>query len=149
MEPRVMISINFYLDPAIASLTDFQSTTFLQCIIASKRMRSAGKFKNLDHLKAVLDSVRARAIPALLKEELLVIDQDGSVVIRNYSRYQVDLTSNARGEVYRARKRGQLTDRTESEREQELNITPKSPSRRDGKSRLLPIGEILGVKRNA
>lgn len=147
MEPRVMISINFYLDPAIASLTDFQSTTFLQCIIASKRMRSAGKFKNLDHLKAVLDSVRARAIPALLKEELLVVDQDGVVVIRNYSRYQVDLTSNARGEVYRARKRGQLTDRTE--REQELNITPKSPSRRDGKSRLLPIGEILGVKRNA
>ena len=112
-------------------------------------MRSAGKFKNLEHLKAVLDSVRARAIPALLKEELLVIDQDGSVVIRNYSRYQVDLTSNARGEVYRARKRGQLTDRTESEREQELNITPKSPSRRDGKSRLLPIGEILGVKKNA
>ena len=147
MEPRVMISINFYLDPAIASLTDFQSTTFLQCIIASKRMRSAGKFKNLEHLKAVLDSVRARAIPALLKEELLVIDQDGSVVIRNYSRYQVDLTSNARGEVYRARKRGQLTDRTE--REQELNITPKSPSQRDGKSRLLPIGEILGAKRNA
>ena len=147
MEPRVMISINFYLDPAIASLTDFQSTTFLQCIIASKRMRSAGKFKNLDHLKAVLDSVRARAIPALLKEELLVVDQDGVVVIRNYSRYQVDLTSNARGEVYRARKRGQLTDRTE--REQELNITPKSPSRRDGKSRLLPIGEILGVKKNA
>jgi hypothetical protein len=142
-----MISINFYLDPAIASLTDFQSTTFLQCIIASKRMRSAGKFKNLDHLKAVLDSVRARAIPALLKEELLVVDQDGVVVIRNYSRYQVDLTSNARGEVYRARKRGQLTDRTE--REQELNITPKSPSRRDGKSRLLPIGEILGAKRNA
>ena len=147
MEPRVMISINFYLDPAIASLTDFQSTTFLQCIIASKRMRSAGKFKNLEHLKAVLDSVRARAIPALLKEELLVVDQDGVVVIRNYSRYQVDLTSNARGEVYRARKRGQLTDRTE--REQELNITPKSPSRRDGKSRLLPIGEILGAKRNA
>ena len=147
MEPRVMISINFYLDPAIASLTDFQSTTFLQCIIASKRMRSAGKFKNLDHLKAVLDSVRARAIPALLKEELLVVDQDGVVVIRNYSRYQVDLTSNARGEVYRARKRGQLTDRTE--REQELNITPKSPSQRDGKSRLLPIGEILGAKRNA
>ena len=148
MEPRVMISINFYLDPAIASLTDFQSTTFLQCIIASKRMRSAGKFKNLEHLKAVLDSVRARAIPALLKEELLVIDQDGSVVIRNYSRYQVDPTSTSRGQSWRARKGGESTVPEQSRAEQS-RTTPISPSKRDGKSRLLPIGEILGVKRNA
>jgi hypothetical protein len=147
MEPRVMISINFFLDPAVAALTDFQKITFLQCIIASKRMRSAGKFKSVEHLKAVLDSARARAIPALLKEDLLVVGEDDVVTIRNYSRYQVDLTSNARQEKFRARNRGGITHRTE--REQELNITPISPSKRDGKSRLLPINEILGVKRNA
>ena len=141
--------VNSHKDDKIAALTDTQFRAFITLIAEVKTLRSGGVYKNRKHAKSVIGSRLGRAVDKLIQVGLLTESGDGVVAVSNYSRYQVDLTSNARGEVYRARKRGQLTDRTESEREQDLNITPKSPSRRDGKSRLLPIGEILGVKRNA
>ena len=144
----VKLDVNINKDAAVSGLSDLAFRAFVVCIAEAKQLRSGGKFKDQAHLKAVLGSRLSRGVPALLTSGLLTESGDGVVTISNYSRYQVDPTSTTRQANWRARKGGEITV-PEQSREEQSRTTPISPSRRDGKSRLLPIGEILGAKRNA
>ena len=142
----VKLDVNINKDAAVSALSDLAFRAFVVCIAEAKQLRSGGKFKNQAHLKAVIGSRLSRAIPALLKSGLLTEGEDGVVVISNYSRYQVDPTSTTRQANWRARKGGEITH-PEKSREEQSRTSPISSPKRDGKSRLLPVGEILGVKR--
>ena len=139
---------NAHRDAEISALTDTQFRAFITIIGEVKLLRSGGIFKNRQHLKTVIGARLFRGVDGLLKSGLLTESGDGVIAVSNYSRYQVDPTSTARGQSWRARKGGESTVPEQSRAEQS-RTTPISPSKRDGKSRLLPIGEILGVKRNA
>ena len=134
--------VNSHKDDKIAALTDTQFRAFITLIAEVKTLRSGGVYKNRKHAKSVIGSRLGRAVDKLIQSG------DGVVAVSNYSRYQVDPTSTSRGQSWRARKGGESTVPEQSRAEQS-RTTPISPSKRDGKSRLLPIGEILGVKRNA
>jgi hypothetical protein len=136
--------VNSHKDDKIAALTDTQFRAFITLIAEVKTMRSGGIFKNRTHAKQVIGPRLGRAVDKLIEIGLLSESGDGLVTISNYSRYQVDPTSTSRGQTWRARNRGGSTVPEQSNLEQ--NITPISP-KRDGRSRLLPVGEILGVKR--
>jgi len=138
---------NAHRDAEISALTDTQFRAFITIIGEVKLLRSGGVFKNRQHLKTVIGARLYRGVEGLLKSGLLTESGDGVIAVSNYSRYQVDPTSTARGQKWRDQNRGRLTDR-EREREGEKNRTPISP-KRSGSSRLTPLNEILGVKRNA
>lgn len=136
---------NAHRDAEISALTDTQFRAFITIIGEVKLLRSGGVFKNRQHLKTVIGARLFRGVDGLLKSGLLTESEDGVIAVSNYSRYQVDPTSTARGQKWRDQNRGRSTDR-EREGEREQNRTPISP-KRDGRSRLLPVSEILGVKR--
>ena len=138
--------VNSHKDDKIAALTDTQFRAFITLIAEVKTLRSGGVFKNRKHAKAVIGSRLGRAVDKLIEVGLLTESGDGLVSVSNYSRYQVDPTSTSRGQSWRARNRGGLTDPEQSRTEQS-RISPISSLRRDGKSRLLPLNEILGVKK--
>ena len=140
--------VNSHKDDKIAALTDTQFRAFITLIAEVKTLRSGGVFKNRKHAKSVIGSRLGRAVDKLIEIGLLTESGDGLVTVSNYSRYQVDPTSTSRGQKWRDQNRGGITVPEQSRTEQS-RTTPISPSKRDGKSRLLPIGEILGVKRNA
>ena len=139
---------NAHRDAEISALTDTQFRAFITLIAEVKTMRSGGIFKHRTHAKQVIGPRLGRAVDKLVEIGLLTESGDGLVTISNYSRYQVDPTSTSRGQTWRARNRGESTVPEQSTTEQS-RISPISSLKRDGKSRLLPIGEILGVKRNA
>ena len=132
-------------DAEISALTDTQFRAFITIIGEVKLLRSGGVFKNRQHLKTVIGARLFRGVDGLLKSGLLTESEDGVIAVSNYSRYQVDPTSTARGQKWRDQNRGRLTDR-EREGEREENRTPISP-KRSGSGRLTPLNEILGVKR--
>ena len=140
--------VNSHKDEKIARLTDMQFRAFITIIAEVKTLRSGGTFKNRAHVKSVIGPRLGRAVDKLVEIGLLTESGDLVVAVSNYSRYQVDPTSTQRGQTWRARKGGESTV-PEQSRVEQSRTTPISPSKRDGKSRLLPIGEILGVKRNA
>ena len=140
--------VNSHKDDKIAALTDTQFRAFITLIAEVKTLRSGGVFKNRKHAKSVIGSRLGRAVDKLIEVGLLTESGDGLVTVSNYSRYQVDPTSTSRGQKWRDQNRGGITVPEQSRTEQS-RTTLISPSKRDGKSRLLPIGEILGVKRNA
>jgi hypothetical protein len=139
--------VNSHKDDKIAALTDTQFRAFITLIAEVKTLRSGGVFKNRKHAKAVIGSRLGRAVDKLIESGLLTESGDGLVSVSNYSRYQVDPTSTSRGQTWRARKGGESTAPEQSRTEQS-RISPISSLKRDGKSRLLPVGEILGVKRS-
>ena len=139
---------NAHRDAEISALTDTQFRAFITIIGEVKLLRSGGIFKNRQHLKTVIGARLFRGVDGLLKSGLLTESGDGVIAVSNYSRYQVDPTSTSRGQSWRARKGGESTV-PEQSRVEQSRTTPISPSKRDGKSRLLPIGEILGLKKNA
>jgi hypothetical protein len=136
---------NAHRDAEISALTDTQFRAFITIIGEVKLLRSGGIFKNRQHLKTVIGARLFRGVDGLLKSGLLTESGDGVIAVSNYSRYQVDPTSTARGQKWRDQNRGRSTDR-EREGEREQNRTPISP-KRSGSGRLTPLGEILGVKR--
>lgn len=136
---------NAHRDAEISALTDTQFRAFITIIGEVKLLRSGGVFKNRQHLKTVIGARLFRGVDGLLKSGLLTESGDGVIAVSNYSRYQVDPTSTARGQKWRDQNRGRLTDR-EREGEREENRTPISP-KRSGSGRLTPLNEILGVKR--
>ena len=136
---------NAHRDAEISALTDTQFRAFITIIGEVKLLRSGGIFKNRQHLKTVIGPRLFRGVEGLLKSGLLTESGDGVIAVSNYSRYQVDPTSTARGQKWRDQNRGRSTDR-EREGEREQNRTPISP-KRSGSGRLTPLGEILGVKR--
>jgi hypothetical protein len=138
--------VNSHKDDKIAALTDTQFRAFITLIAEVKTLRSGGVFKNRRHAKAVIGSRLGRAVDKLIESGLLTESGDGLVSVSNYSRYQVDPTSTSRGQTWRARKGGESTVPEQSRTEQS-RLSPISSLKRDGKSRLLPINEILGVKR--
>ena len=140
--------VNSHKDDKIAALTDTQFRAFITLIAEVKTLRSGGVFKNRKHAKAVIGSRLGRAVDKLIESGLLTESGDGVVAVSNYSRYQVDPTSTSRGQTWRARKGGESTVPEQSRTEQS-RISPLPSLKRDGKSRLLPINEILGAKRNA
>ena len=139
--------VNSHKDDKIAALTDTQFRAFITLIAEVKTLRSGGVFKNRKHAKAVIGSRLGRAVDKLIEIGLLTESGDGLVTVSNYSRYQVDPTSTSRGQKWRDQNRGGITVPEQSRTEQS-RTSPISSPKRDGKSRLLPIGEILGVKRN-
>ena len=138
--------VNSHKDDKIAALTDTQFRAFITLIAEVKTLRSGGVYKNRKHAKSVIGPRLGRAVDKLIEVGLLTESGDGLVSVSNYSRYQVDPTSTSRGQTYRARNRGGITDPEQSRAEQS-RISPISSLRRDGKSRLLPLNEILGVKK--
>ena len=136
---------NAHRDAEISALTDTQFRAFITIIGEVKLLRSGGVFKNRQHLKTVIGARLYRGVEGLLKSGLLTESGDGVIAVSNYSRYQVDPTSTARGQKWRDQNRGRLTDR-EREGEREENRTPISP-KRSGSERLTPLNEILGGKR--
>ena len=138
--------VNSHKDDKIAALTDTQFRAFITLISEVKTLRSGGVFKNRKHAKAVIGSRLGRAVDKLIEVGLLTESAEGLVSVSNYSRYQVDPTSTSRGQSWRARNRGGITDPEQSRAEQS-RTSPISSPKRDGKSRLLPLNEILGVKR--
>ena len=138
--------VNSHKDDKIAALTDTQFRAFITLIAEVKTLRSGGVFKNRKHAKAVIGSRLGRAVDKLIEVGLLTESAEGLVSVSNYSRYQVDPTSTSRGQSWRARNRGGITDPEQSRAEQS-RTSPISSPKRDGKSRLLPLNEILGVKR--
>jgi hypothetical protein len=140
--------VNSHKDDKIAALTDTQFRAFITLIAEVKTLRSGGVYKNRQHAKSVIGSRLGRAVDKLIQVGLLTESGDGVVAVSNYSRYQVDPTSTQRGQSWRARKGGEITVPEQSRAEQS-RISPLPSLRRDGKSRLLPLGEILGVKKNA
>jgi len=140
--------VNSHKDDKIAALTDTQFRAFITLIAEVKTLRSGGVYKNRKHAKSVIGSRLGRAVDKLIQVGLLTESGDGVVAVSNYSRYQVDPTSTLRGQTWRARKGGESTVPEQSRAEQS-RISPLPSLRRDGKSRLLPLGEILGVKKNA
>ncbi len=138
---------NAHRDAEISALTDTQFRAFITIIGEVKLLRSGGVFKNRQHLKTVIGARLFRGVDGLLKSGLLTESGDGVIAVSNYSRYQVDPTSTARGQKWRDQNRGRSTDR-EREREGEKNRTPISP-KRSGSGRLTPLNEILGLKKNA
>ena len=138
--------VNSHKDDKIAALTDTQFRAFITLIAEVKTLRSGGVYKNRKHAKSVIGPRLGRAVDKLIEVGLLTESGDGLVSVSNYSRYQVDPTSTSRGQTYRARNRGGITDPEQSRTEQS-RISPISSLRRDGKSRLLPLNEILGVKK--
>lgn len=138
--------VNSHKDDKIAALTDTQFRAFITLIAEVKTLRSGGVFKNRKHAKAVIGSRLGRAVDKLIEIGLLTESGDGLVTVSNYSRYQVDPTSTSRGQKWRDQNRGGITVPEQSRTEQS-RTSPISSPKRDGKSRLLPIGEILGVKR--
>jgi hypothetical protein len=138
--------VNSHKDDKIAALTDTQFRAFITLIAEVKTMRSGGIFKHRTHAKQVIGPRLGRAVDKLIEIGLLTEAGDGVVAISNYSRYQVDPTSTSRGQSWRARNRGESTVPEQSTLEQS-RTSPISSPKRDGKSRLLPVGEILGVKR--
>lgn len=138
--------VNSHKDDKIAALTDTQFRAFITLIAEVKTLRSGGVYKNRKHAKSVIGPRLGRAVDKLIEVGLLTEYGDGLVSVSNYSRYQVDPTSTSRGQTYRARNRGGITDPEQSRTEQS-RISPISSLRRDGKSRLLPVSEILGVKK--
>jgi len=140
--------VNSHKDDKIAALTDTQFRAFITLIAEVKTLRSGGVYKNRQHAKSVIGSRLGRAVDKLIQVGLLTESGDGVVAVSNYSRYQVDPTSTSRGQKWRDQNRGGITVPEQSRAEQS-RISPLPSLRRDGKSRLLPLGEILGVKRNA
>ncbi len=138
--------VNSHKDDKIAALTDTQFRAFITLIAEVKTLRSGGVFKNRKHAKAVIGSRLGRAVDKLIEIGLLTESGDGLVTVSNYSRYQVDPTSTSRGQKWRDQNRGGITVPEQSRTEQS-RTSPISSPKRDGKSRLLPIGEILGVKK--
>ena len=138
--------VNSHKDDKIAALTDTQFRAFITLIAEVKTLRSGEVFKNRKHAKAVIGPRLGRAVDKLIEVGLLTESGDGLVSVSNYSRYQVDPTSTSRGQSWRARNRGGITVPEQSRTEQS-RTSPISSPKRDGKSRLLPIGEILGVKK--
>ena len=138
--------VNSHKDDKIAALTDTQFRAFITLIAEVKTLRSGGVFKNRKHAKAVIGSRLGRAVDKLIEVGLLTESGDGLVSVSNYSRYQVDPTSTSRGQSWRARNRGGITD-PEQNRAEQSRTSPISSPKRDGKSRLLPLNEILGVKK--
>lgn len=136
---------NAHRDAEISALTDTQFRAFITIIGEVKLLRSGGIFKNRQHLKTVIGARLFRGVDGLLKSGLLTESGDGVIAVSNYSRYQVDPTSTARGQKWRDQNRGRSTDR-EREGEGEKNRTPISP-KRSGSGRLTPLDEILGLKR--
>ena len=139
--------VNSHKDDKIAALTDTQFRAFITLIAEVKTLRSGGVYKNRKHAKSVIGSRLGRAVDKLIQVGLLTESGDGVVAVSNYSRYQVDPTSTSRGQKWRDQNRGGITVPEQSRAEQS-RISPLPSLKRDGKSRLLPIGEILGVKRN-
>lgn len=138
--------VNSHKDDKIAALTDTQFRAFITLIAEVKTLRSGGVFKNRKHAQAVIGSRLGRAVDKLIEVGLLTESGEGLVSVSNYFRYQVDPTSTSRGQSWRARNRGGITDPEQSRTEQS-RISPISSLQRDGKSRLLPLNEILGVKK--
>lgn len=138
--------VNSHKDAKIAALTDTQFRAFITLIAEVKTLRSGGVFKDRKHAKAVIGSRLGRAVDKLIEIGLLTESGDGLVAVSNYSRYQVDPTSTSRGQSWRARNRGGITDPEQSRTEQN-RTSPISSPKRDGKSRLLPLSEILGGKK--
>jgi hypothetical protein len=113
---------------------------FINTIGEAKQLRNGGRFKSEKHLRQCIGARLGRAIPALLKSGLLMLDGDGAVHVSNSSRYQVDATSNVRQKNWRERARsesGGITEtkhhRERAEKEQREN-NPLTP---------LSAGEIL------
>ena len=140
--------VNSHKDDKIAALTDTQFRAFITLIAEVKTLRSGGIYKNRQHAKSVIGSRLGRAVDKLIQVGLLTESGDGVVAVSNYSRYQVDPTSTSRGQKWRDQNRGGITHPEQSRAEQS-RISPLPSLKRDGKSRLLPIGEILGLKKNA
>lgn len=140
--------VNSHKDDKIAALTDTQFRAFITLIAEVKTLRSGGVYKNRKHAKSVIGSRLGRSVDKLIQVGLLTESGDGVVAVSNYSRYQVDPTSTSRGQKWRDQNRGGITDPEQSRAEQS-RISPLPSLKRDGKSRLLPIGEILGVKKDA
>jgi hypothetical protein len=137
--------VNSHKDDKIAALTDTQFRAFITLIAEVKTLRSGGVYKSRKHAKSVIGPRLGRAVDKLIEVGLLTESEEGLVSVSNYSRYQVDPTSTSRGQTYRARNRGGSTVPEQSRAEQS-RISPISSLRRDGKSRLLPLNEILGGK---
>lgn len=95
--------VNAHKDAAISTISDTAFRAFIVAIAESKQLRSAGRFKSREHLRTCIGARLGRAIPQLLAAGLLMQTADGDILISNYSRYQVDPTSNKRQRDYLAR----------------------------------------------
>ena len=111
MRPRIMLDVEWDKDPAIVALgTADRKLAFIKCIGEAKKLRNGGVFRDVAYLKAVIGQPYARAVNKLIEVGLLTVDNSGVVAISTYSRYQVDPKSTERGQRWRARNRGGLTD---------------------------------------
>lgn len=111
MRPRIMLDVEWDKDPAIVALgTADRKLAFIKCIGEAKKLRNGGIFRSVDYLKAVIGQPYSRAVARLIEVGLLTVDNSGVVAISTYSRYQVDPKSTERGQRFRARKGGELTD---------------------------------------
>jgi hypothetical protein len=126
-------------DDVIAELSDTAFRAFINTIGEAKQLRNGGRFKSEKHLRQCIGTRLGRAIPALLKSGLLMMDGDGAVHVSNYSRYQVDGTSTVRQKNWRERARsesGGITETRQAREEHEKRENKKPPTP-------LQAGEIL------
>ena len=126
-------------DDVIAELSDTAFRAFINVIGEAKQLRNGGRFKSEKHLRQCIGPRLGRAIPALLKSGLLMLDGDGAVHVSNYSRYQVDGTSTVRQKNWRERARSESGGITEARRAREEH------EKRESKNPPTPLsaGEIL------
>jgi len=127
--------VNAHKDAAISTISDTAFRAFIVAIAESKQLRSAGRFKSREHLRTCIGTRLGRAIPQLLEAGLLMQTGDGDILISNYSRYQVDPTSNKRQRDFLAR--SSTKSPTHNAPEQSRTRTEKNPPTPLG------LGEIL------
>lgn len=127
-------------DERIAMLPDLAQLLFVKTLSRAKRQRPGGSFGSAAHLKALLPDRLHRHLPALFQAGLLAEEQ-GRVVVVNWSRYQVDPTTAERSARFRAthtqRSRdGEVTGETQRETRDtrlETRDLTKKVSTRNGK----------------
>lgn len=82
-------------DDKVAELPDLAQLVWIKTLSRAKRQRPQGSFGSVAHLKALLPDRLHKHIGALVSAGLLIQEQ-GRIVVANWSRYQIDPTAPER-----------------------------------------------------
>jgi hypothetical protein len=102
-------------DDKIAQLPDLAQLVWIKTLSRAKRQRPGGTFGSVEHLKALLPDRLHKHIKVLVSAGLL-IEEQGRLVVANWSRYQVDPTAPERKARW-IENQGTLNDRSENGKE--------------------------------
>ena len=107
----IRVSVDMAVDEKILELNLAARWAYIEVLIASKRYYNGGRFQSKKVLKNCIDRQAMRQVDALLKVGLLAEDDDGSIVVLNWEKYQTDPTGKERQKRHRDKVKSEKVNR--------------------------------------